>query len=246
VSATNILTKSVVNCPNSQSSCGRQCGCACTWQRRMPPAPSTGPHLSSRAMAQTATGAEAPKEPPDASPAQAPTHARPRTAGRHRVAQLPTRSPGQCLHAYVSLQRGTRLTHAARPRRQAPPPRTHAGAQAPAAHPRRTRAPRSQERPEHTCPGTTGFDSSWLPFLAPSLPRSRRRMRVWRFVFALAFRALSVGADQVRCGRLPSFIGCSSRSRGSLTRLPACRPCRTRATARRGRRPAGAPGTRNP
>ncbi len=60
------------------------------------------------AMAQMATGAKAPKEPPDVSPAQATTHARPRTAGRHRVAQLPTRSPAQCLHASVSLQGRTR------------------------------------------------------------------------------------------------------------------------------------------
>ena len=79
-------------------------------------------------MAQTATSAKAPKGPPDASPAQASTHARPRTAGRHHVDQLPTRSPGQCLHASVSLRRGTRLTHADHPRRQASPPRTHAGA----------------------------------------------------------------------------------------------------------------------
>ena len=100
-------------------------------------------------MAQTATAAKAPKGPPDASAAQATTHARPRTAGRHRVAQLPTRSPGQCLHASVSLRRGTRLTHAARPRRQASSPRTHAGAQAPAAHPRRTCALCTQKRPEH-------------------------------------------------------------------------------------------------
>ena len=105
-------------------------------------------------MAQTATGVKAPKEPPDAPPAQAPTHARPRTAGRHHDAQLPTRSPSQRLHASASLQPGTRLTHAARPRRQAPPPRTHAGVQAPAAHPRRTRAPRTHERPEHACLGT--------------------------------------------------------------------------------------------
>jgi hypothetical protein len=97
---------------------------------------------------------KAPKEPPDASPAQATMHPQPRTAGRNRVAQLLTRSRGQCLHASASMQRGTRLTHDARPRRQAPPPRTHAGAQAPAAHPRRTRAPRTQERPEHTCPCT--------------------------------------------------------------------------------------------
>jgi len=41
---------------------------------------------------------KAPQEPPDASPVQAPTHARPRTAGRHHDAKLPTRSPSQCLH----------------------------------------------------------------------------------------------------------------------------------------------------
>ncbi len=115
---------------------------------------STGPHLISCVMAQTATGAKAPKEPPDASPAQASMYDRPRTTGRNRVDQLLKRSHGQCLHASASMQRGTRLTPAARPRRQAPPPRTHAGAQAPAAHPRRTRAPRTQERPEHICPGT--------------------------------------------------------------------------------------------
>ncbi len=48
--------------------------------------------------------------------------------------------------------RGTRPTHAAHPLRQAPPPRTHAAAQTPAAHPRRTCAPCTQERPEHTRP----------------------------------------------------------------------------------------------
>ena len=45
---------------------------------------------------------------------------------------------------------GTRPTYAAHPRLQAPLPRTHAAAQTPAAHPRRTCAPRTQERPEHT------------------------------------------------------------------------------------------------
>ena len=61
-------------------------------------------------MAQTTTGVKAPKVSPDAPPAQAPTHARPRTAGRHHDAQLPTRSPSQRLHASASMQRGTRLT----------------------------------------------------------------------------------------------------------------------------------------
>jgi len=43
--------------------------------------------------------------------------------------------------------------YAAYPQCYAPPPRTHTAPQAPAAHPRRTRAPRTQERPEHTRPG---------------------------------------------------------------------------------------------
>jgi hypothetical protein len=41
----------------------------------------------------------------------------------------------------ASLQLGTRLTDDDRPCRQAPPPRTHAGVQSPAAHPRRTAHP---------------------------------------------------------------------------------------------------------
>jgi hypothetical protein len=41
------------------------------------------------------------------------------------------------------------LRPAARPRRQAPTPRTHDGTQAPAAHPRRTCALCTQKRPEH-------------------------------------------------------------------------------------------------
>ncbi len=71
---------------------------------------STGPHLISCVMAQTTTGAKAPKEPPDASPAQASMYARPRTTGRNHVDQLLKRSHGQCLHASASMQRGTRLT----------------------------------------------------------------------------------------------------------------------------------------
>ncbi len=138
---------------------------------------STCPHLSSRAMVQTTTVAKAPKGPPDASPAQAPKHTRPSTAGRHRVAQLPTRSPCQCLHASVFLRRGTRLTHAARPRRQAPPPRTHAGAQAPAAHPRRTRALCTQERPEHKCPGTHPARPRKQASLHTAAARARRRQQ---------------------------------------------------------------------
>ena len=45
---------------------------------------------------------------------------------------------------------GTRPTYVAHPRCQAPPPRTHAATQTPSAHPRRTCAPRTQERPERT------------------------------------------------------------------------------------------------
>jgi hypothetical protein len=48
--------------------------------------------------------------------------------------------------------RRTRPTYAAHQRRQAQPPRTHAAAQTPAVHPCSTRAPRTQERPEHTRP----------------------------------------------------------------------------------------------
>jgi len=127
-------------------------------------------------MAQTATGAKTPKEPPDAPPAQATTHARPRTTGRHHDAQLPTRSPSQRLHASVSPQLGTRPTHAARPRRQAPPPRTHAGAHDPAAHPRRTRAPRTHERPEHARPGTYPA----RPRKQTSLHTAAARARRWQ------------------------------------------------------------------
>jgi len=46
--------------------------------------------------------------------------------------------------------RGTRPTYAVHPWCQAPPPRMHAAAQTPAGYPRRTCAPRTQERPEHT------------------------------------------------------------------------------------------------
>ena len=52
-----------------------------------------------------------------------------------------------------SVSAQTRPTYAAYPRQHAPSPRTHAAPQAPTAHPRRTRAPRTQERPEHTRPG---------------------------------------------------------------------------------------------
>ena len=136
-------------------------------------APLRCPHLSSHAMVQMTIGAKAPKEPPDSPPAQATTHVRPRTAGRHHDAQLLTRSPSQRLHASESPQLGTRPTHAARPRRQAPPPRTHAGAHAPAAHPRRTRAPRTYERPEHARPGTYPARPRKQTSLHPAAARAR-------------------------------------------------------------------------
>ena len=71
---------------------------------------------------------------------------------------------------------GTRPTYAAYPLRYAPPPRTHAAPQVPAAHPRRTRAPRTHERPEHT-----------RPFIHPLSPRKQAflhvsavRARLWQ------------------------------------------------------------------
>jgi len=75
-----------------------------------------------------ATGATALKEPPDAAPAQASTHVRPRTRAR-------------------SAARGTDDTH---PRRQAPPPRTHVVAPTPSAHPRRTFTPHAGTARAHT------------------------------------------------------------------------------------------------
>jgi hypothetical protein len=109
-------------------------------QRTLPP-------LSSRDMAQTATGAKAPKETQDVSPAQAPTYTRPRTARRHHVTQLPTRLPAQHLHASASWQGGldqrTPSDRCARHRLLVPmplprlPPRTHAAP----AHPVRRNGP---------------------------------------------------------------------------------------------------------
>ena len=87
-------------------------------------------------MPQTATGSTALKEPPDAAPAQASTHARPRTLGRHRVDQTPTRPPAHSPHAAAPPQGGpdqrTPPTRGARHRLPAPmslprlPPCTHA------------------------------------------------------------------------------------------------------------------------
>jgi len=72
--------------------------------------------------------------------------------------------------------RGTRPTYAAHQRRQAPPPRTHASAQAPTAHPRSTRTPRTQERPEHTRPGMHAVG----PRKQSCLHMSAVRVRLWQ------------------------------------------------------------------
>jgi len=61
----------------------------------------------------------------------------------------PTRTQPPPVRRTVSR---TRPTHAAQPRRQAPTPRTHVVAPAPAAHARRTSAPRAQARPGHARP----------------------------------------------------------------------------------------------
>ena len=70
---------------------------------RNPPAP--GPRRRSK-MPQTAPGATALKEPPDAAPAQARTRARPRTAGRHRVDQSPARPPAHRPHPWAGPRSG--------------------------------------------------------------------------------------------------------------------------------------------
>jgi hypothetical protein len=57
-------------------------------------------------MPQTATAAAALKELPDAAPAQVRTHARPRTAGRHNVAQPSTRPLAHRPHMHARLRAG--------------------------------------------------------------------------------------------------------------------------------------------
>ena len=97
-------------------------------------------------MPQTATGATALKEPPDAAPAQSSTHARPRTGGRHRVA--PIRPSTHCPNVPAPLQGDPTNVR----RLPSAPPRTHVVAQTPTVHPHRTCAPRMHERLEHTRP----------------------------------------------------------------------------------------------
>jgi hypothetical protein len=112
-------------------------------------------------MPQMATAAAALKELPDAAPAQARTHARPRTAGRHSVAQPSTRPLAHRPHMHAWLRAGLdqlmpptrcgwhhQLMLPTRGGRR----RTHAAAPAPAAHARRASAPRVQARPGHARP----------------------------------------------------------------------------------------------
>ncbi len=69
------------------------------------PQPTLSPRSSSP-MPQTATAAAALKELPDAAPAQVRTHARPRTAGRHNVAQPSTRPLAHRPHMHAGLRAG--------------------------------------------------------------------------------------------------------------------------------------------
>jgi hypothetical protein len=71
------------------------------------------------------------------------------------VSPSPPRDRPHNAHTCPRRCKGDSPTYAAHPRCQAPPPRTHAAAQSPAAHPHRTCAPRTQERPEHTRPACT-------------------------------------------------------------------------------------------
>ena len=140
------------------------------------PHPTPPPHSSSRAL-YIATGAKAPKEPPDAAPDQAPTHTSTPHCGktpRRPAPHAPARTTPTPARAASS---GTRPTHAAHPRRHAPLPRTHAALQAPAAHPRRTRAPRTQERSEHTRPGVHALSSRKQAFLHTAAARARLRQQ---------------------------------------------------------------------
>jgi hypothetical protein len=107
-------------------------------------------------MPQTTTGATALKEPPDAAPAQASTHDRPRTAGGHRVAQPPTRPPVHRPHASAPLQGG--------PDQRTPPPAV-LGTASP--HPRRCPDSRRVPKP-HLCTPYTGTARAHTPSHTPS------------------------------------------------------------------------------
>ena len=117
--------------------------------------------------------------PPDAAPAQAPTHTSTPHCGttlRRPAPHAPARTTPTPARAASS---GTRPTHDAHPRRHAPLPRTHAALQAPAAHPRRTRAPRTQERSEHTRPGVHALSprKQLEAFLHTAAARARLRQQ---------------------------------------------------------------------
>ena len=98
---------------------------------------------------QTDTGATSLKEPPDAAPSQASTHARLRTAGRHIDSRSTTRphagSPPQSSPVAIS----TRPTGSDYPQWQAQIPSTQGVAPTPAARPRRLSAPCTQARAEY-------------------------------------------------------------------------------------------------
>ena len=109
-------------------------------------------------MSQTDTGATALKEPPDAEPAQASTHARPRTAETHththththgKIPRCPARhastgTPPSQTRPVASRTRPTASTH---PRCQAQSPGTQGVAPTPAVLPHCTSAPSIQARP---------------------------------------------------------------------------------------------------
>jgi len=108
---------------------------------------SIHPPCISHCKPQMSTRTKVPQEPLDTAPAQVPTHARPRTAGRHSVTQPPTCPPTQRGHVSASLEGGpdqrTPPTRGARHRLPARmplprlPPLTHAAP----AHPARRNGP---------------------------------------------------------------------------------------------------------
>ena len=104
-------------------------------------------------MPETATGATALKEPPDARSTSPNVHAHPTphqwNSPRHPALHTPTCTPPSHVRRVASR---TRPTDAAHPRSQAPTPRTHTVAPAPAAHARRTSAPRMQAPSKYTDP----------------------------------------------------------------------------------------------
>jgi hypothetical protein len=119
-------------------------------------------------VSQTATGATALKEPSDAALAQTSTHARRRTAGRHRVTQSRMHPTAHRSQAPVPLQGGTRPTPATHQRRQAPPP-PH-----PCSRPDSRRAPMPHLRTPHA-----GTARSHPSSYAPSMSLETRFSALW-------------------------------------------------------------------